>query len=108
MWPAPSPRAFAERAPLIESAILAVWQTDAESDGLNQLTFRAGLDWTDVAILRALVRYLRQVGVTYSRAYLAQVLNAHADVAAALVRLFHAQLDMSFTGNRDACRQRGA
>jgi glutamate dehydrogenase len=92
---------FAERAPLIERAILAVWQTDAESDGLNQLTTRAGLDWTDVAILRALVRYLRQVGVTWSRAYLAQTLNAHPDVAAALVKLFHAQLDMNFSGNRE-------
>lgn len=96
-----SPDDFADRAFMIESAILAVWQTDAESDGLNQLTLRAGLVWTDVAILRALVRYLRQVGVTYSRAYLAQVLNAHPDVAAALVTLFHAQLDMGFSGNRE-------
>jgi glutamate dehydrogenase len=95
------PDDFAVRAYLIENAILAVWQTDAESDGLNQLTLRAGLEWADVAILRALVRYLKQVGVTYSRAYLAQVLNAHPDVAAALVTLFHAQLDMNFSGNRE-------
>ena len=38
--PAPSPPSFAARAPLIEAAILAVWQTEAESDGLNQLTLR--------------------------------------------------------------------
>jgi len=95
------PDGFAERAPLVEAAILAVWQTDAESDGINQLVLRAGLDWTDVAIIRALLRYLKQVGVTYSRAYLAQVLNAHPDVATALVRLFHAQLDMGFSGNRE-------
>ena len=95
------PENFAERAPLIEGAILAVWQTEAESDGINQLVLRAGLDWPDVTIIRALLRYLKQVGVTYSRAYLAQVLNAHPDVAAALVRLFHAQLDMGFSGNRE-------
>ena len=99
--PAPRIEGFAERAALIERAILAVWSTEAESDQLNQLTLRAGLDWTDVAILRALVRYLKQVGVSYSRAYLAQVLNAHADVAGALVRLFHAQLDLGFSGNRE-------
>ena len=92
---------FAARAPLVEAAILAVWQTDAESDGLNQLTLRAGLAWYDVAILRALVRYLRQIGVTWSRAYLAQVLNLHPDVARALVELFHSQLDMGFSGNRE-------
>ncbi|HEX4297375.1 MAG TPA: NAD-glutamate dehydrogenase domain-containing protein, partial [Devosia sp.] len=95
------PDDFAARAPLIEDAILAVWQTEAESDGLNALTLRAGLAWHDVAILRALVRYLRQIGVTWSRAYLAQVLNLHADVAAALVKLFHAELDLNFSGNRE-------
>jgi glutamate dehydrogenase len=92
---------FALRAPLVEDAILAVWQTEAESDGLNQLVLGAGLPWHDVAILRALVRYLKQVGVTWSRAYLAQVMNLHADVAKALVTLFHAQLDAGFGGNRD-------
>ncbi|MEQ1771179.1 MAG: NAD-glutamate dehydrogenase domain-containing protein, partial [Devosia sp.] len=92
---------IAERAPLIEQAILAVWQNDAESDGLNQLTSTTGLLWHDVAILRALARYLRQIGVSYSRAYLAQVLNLHADVASALVTLFHALLHPGFQGNRD-------
>ncbi|MBI4921720.1 MAG: NAD-glutamate dehydrogenase [Devosia nanyangense] len=92
---------FAERAPLIEEAILAVWQTEAESDGLNQLTLRAGLGWSDVAIIRALLRYLKQVGVTYSRAYLAQVLNHHAGVARSLLELFHAELDLGFAGNRE-------
>ena len=96
-----SPDDFADRAHLIENAILAVWQGEAEGDALNQLTLRGGLDWTDVTIVRALMRYLKQVGVTYSRAYLAQVLNLHADVAIALVQLFHAQLDVNFAGNRE-------
>ena len=46
-------------------------------------------------------RYLKQIGVTWTRAYLAQVMNLHADVAQALVTLFHAQLDIGFAGNRD-------
>ena len=92
---------FEQRGPLVEEAILAVWQTDAESDGLNQLVLQAGLPWYDVSILRALMRYLKQVGVTWSRSYLAQVLSRHPDVARALVTLFHAQLDAGFAGNRD-------
>ena len=43
----------------IENAILAVWRREAESDGLNQLTTRAGLSWDDVEVLRALTRYLQ-------------------------------------------------
>ncbi|RYE11022.1 MAG: NAD-glutamate dehydrogenase [Hyphomicrobiales bacterium] len=92
---------FSLRAPLVEDAILAVWQTEAESDPLNRLVLGAGLSWPDVAILRALVRYLKQVGVTWSRAYLAQVLNLHPDVAVALTTMFHALLDAGFSGNRD-------
>ncbi len=95
------PDEFFHRAPLVEDAILAVWQTEAESDPLNQLVLQAGLAWPDVAILRALVRYLRQVGVTWSRAYLAQVLNLHPDVAVALVTLFRTQLEVGFGGNRE-------
>jgi len=99
--PGISPSDFMARAPLVEQAILAVWQTEAESDALNTLTLAAGLAWPDVAILRALTHYLTQIGVTWSRAYLAQVVNAHPDVALALVNLFHAQLDLGFPGNRD-------
>ncbi|MEO6396114.1 MAG: NAD-glutamate dehydrogenase domain-containing protein, partial [Devosia sp.] len=92
---------IAARASAIEEAILAVWQNEAESDGLNQLTATAGLAWYDVAILRALSRYLRQLGVSYSRAYLAQVLNLHPDVASSLVTLFHTLLHPAYPGNRE-------
>jgi len=85
----------------IETAILAVWGDAAESDALNQLTSRAGLDWTDVEIVRALTRYLRQIGIAFSAGYLMSVLNAHADVALCLVRLFHALNDPGFQGDRD-------
>lgn len=86
----------------IERAILAVWQDAAESDALNQLTASVGLDWTDVEILRALTRYLRQIGIAFSASYLMAVLNAHADVALCLVRLFHALNGPGFQGDRDA------
>ena len=99
---APGAPEFAARAPLVEEAILAVWQTEAESDGLNRLVLGAGLGWPDIAILRALMRYLKQVGVTWSRSYLAQVMSAHPDIAGALVTLFHALLDPGFSGNREA------
>ncbi|WP_177282506.1 NAD-glutamate dehydrogenase [Devosia enhydra] len=86
---------------LVEEAILAVWSGEAENDGLNALTLLAGLPFVDVAILRALARYLRQVGVTYSRAYFAQVLASHHEAASALVTLFHTLHDEGFAGNRE-------
>jgi len=89
-----------KRCEQIERAILAVWRREAESDRLNQLTVSAAIDWEDVEILRALTRYLKQVGIPYSRNYLSTVMANHAGVSAALVKLFHAENDPHFIGDR--------
>ncbi len=91
-------RALSEK---IENAILAVWRREAESDALNALTTLRGLSWDDVEVLRALTRYLKQVGIPYSRDYLNAVLARHGDVAVALVTLFHAENDPHFAGHRE-------
>jgi len=85
----------------IENGILAVWRREAESDALNALTTLRGLSWDDVEVLRALTRYLKQVGIPYSRDYLNAVLARHGDVAEALVTLFHADNDPHFAGHRE-------
>ena len=54
---------------------------------------RARLPWRDVTILRAVARYLRQAGITFSDRYMEHALLAHPDVARALVELFHARFD---------------
>jgi len=82
-------------APRIEAGLLAVWGGRAENDSFNQLIATADLDWQDAALLRALARYLRQVGTTYSQSYLAATLAAHPTAAAALTGLFHLRLDPS-------------
>ena len=70
-----------------------VWHGDAELDGFNGLIIAAGLDWREVTVVRSLARYLRQAGIPFSDRYMEQTLLAHADVAAGLVRLFHARFD---------------
>jgi glutamate dehydrogenase len=66
---------------------------EVESDGFNALVLSAGLDWRDVDVLRAIARYLRQLGTTFSNRYMERVLGTHPDVAADLVRLFRARFD---------------
>ena len=92
----------------IESALLAVWYGETESDGLNALTIRAGLSWEDVAVLRALSRYLRQVGISYSQRYLAQVAVSQHEAAAAIIALFHALHDPQAVGEAAADTARSA
>ncbi len=63
---------------------------------------RARLSWRDVTILRAIARYLRQAGTTFSDRYMEQALLAHPDVARALVELFHARFDPARPRDHDA------
>ncbi|KRA52955.1 NAD-glutamate dehydrogenase [Devosia sp. Root635] len=83
----------AARGAAVEAGLLAVWDGLAESDQLNTLVSRTALAWTDAALLRALSRYLRQVGTSYSQRYIAAVLVKQAAAAAALVALFKALHD---------------
>src|SRR5690606_27868041 len=92
------------RAAAIEAGISAVWREEAESDQLNSLVTLAGLDWSQAALLRALSRYLRQVGTSYSQRYIAQVLVTQRAAATALVRLFDALHNPSSTADAEAAR----
>ncbi|HEX6023204.1 MAG TPA: NAD-glutamate dehydrogenase [Solirubrobacter sp.] len=70
-----------------------VWRGEAEQDGFNGLIVAAGLDWREVTMVRAVARYLRQVGIPFSDRYMEQTLLAHPGVAKKLSELFHARFD---------------
>ncbi|WP_375463791.1 NAD-glutamate dehydrogenase [uncultured Methylobacterium sp.] len=88
-------------APL-EAALLALADGAAESDGYNRLVLEAGLSWRDVALLRGLGRYLRQLRVRYGQDYLAATLSQHPGIARAIVALFYARFDPRLEGDRAA------
>ena len=58
--------AIIERARLVEKAIAAVLEGQAENDPFNQLLVSTGLTQRDVVMFRAWFRYLRQTGLSYS------------------------------------------
>ncbi|MCK0198486.1 NAD-glutamate dehydrogenase [Ancylobacter sp. 6x-1] len=84
------------------AALMAVLRGAAESDGFNALVLNAGLGWRDIALVRALARYLRQAGVPFSQDYLWATLNAHPAIASQLVALFHARFDLGAGAEREA------
>ena len=79
----------------LQSAFLMVMRGAAENDGYNALTLHGGLAWRDVALIRALSRFLRQIRVPYSQDYMWTTLVKHAGIAANVVELFHARFDPS-------------
>ncbi|AXK71860.1 NAD-glutamate dehydrogenase [Lysobacter sp. TY2-98] len=76
-----------------EEAFAAIWRGQAENDGFNRLILAAGLSWRQVAMLRAYCKYLLQVGVTFSQAYMEQTLARYPLLARLLVELFEARFD---------------
>ncbi|HSI39445.1 MAG TPA: NAD-glutamate dehydrogenase [Xanthobacteraceae bacterium] len=88
----------------LHACLMAVLSGQAESDGFNALVLNAGLGWRDIALVRTLARYLRQVGVPYSQDYLWATLNAHPIIAERLVALFHSRFAPVPAGDAAAIR----
>lgn len=78
-----------KRQSRLESMFMAIWTGLAEDDGYNRLVLTADLAWRDVAVLRALSKYLRQAGIPFSEDYMWSTLNNYPAIAAKLVELFH-------------------
>jgi glutamate dehydrogenase len=92
----------AERVrPFFEETFLGVWHGELEDDGLNGLVLKAGLTGTEVVILRAAARYLRQVSIPFSDTYMVRTLLRHPQIAILLVRLFKARFDPDRGERRD-------
>ncbi|WP_295697702.1 NAD-glutamate dehydrogenase [Lapillicoccus sp.] len=81
------------RRTLLQDAVRAVWQGEAESDGFNALVLDAGLTWRQVVILRAAAKYLRQTQSTFSQPYIEAALVTNAAIARQLVALFETRFD---------------
>ncbi len=77
----------AERTRFID-AFQASYHGRLELGPINALVTKAGLTWSEVSWLRAMERYLKQGGLTYSLEYISAALLANREIAAELVRAF--------------------
>jgi glutamate dehydrogenase len=78
---------------IAEQAFLGVWRGELEDDGLNGLVVGAALPGREITIVRAIARYLRQAGISFSDGYMERTLVAHPGITRSLVRLFLARFD---------------
>jgi glutamate dehydrogenase len=81
------------RQQALEALFIVIMRGVAENDGYNALTLAAGLAWRDVALLRTISRFLRQIRLPYSQDYMWATLRKHAGLAAQIVELFHLRFD---------------
>jgi diguanylate cyclase (GGDEF)-like protein len=79
----------------------AVGDGRLESDSLNALVITARLSWREVALVRTIARYLRQVENSLSMVHMGRVLNRNGAFVRALMDAFHARLDPRGTAMAD-------
>jgi glutamate dehydrogenase len=84
---------LAVRKQALETCFIVVMTGGAENDGYNALVLTGSLMWRDVALIRAVARFLRQIRVAYSQGYMAATLTKHAEIAVRIVDLFHCRFD---------------
>lgn len=70
-----------------------IWFGHVENDGFNRLVLEANLTWQEAALLRAYTKYFRQIGFTFSQAYIEDALVANSEITRALVQLFSLRFD---------------
>ncbi|MGH2908239.1 MAG: NAD-glutamate dehydrogenase, partial [Solirubrobacteraceae bacterium] len=75
------------------AAFLGVWTGRYEDDRLNGLVMRVGLSGRQIAVLRSVLRYLRQAVIPFSDSYMISTLLDNPSIAVRLVALFEARFD---------------
>ncbi|WP_343897999.1 NAD-glutamate dehydrogenase, partial [Craurococcus roseus] len=97
--------ATGERFPAVLEALSALMEGAAEADGFNRLVLLSGLTWRECWLLRAMFRWLKQVGFGFEQGSAEAAFAAHPMAGRILLDLFHARLDPDFAGDR-AARER--
>lgn len=85
-------------APAVRACFLAVHSGQAENDGFNRLVIGTGLDWREIAVLRAYAQYMKQIRYTFAPQFVAEALGRHLPVAQALVELYRTRFDPAIDG----------
>ncbi|SAM70953.1 NAD-specific glutamate dehydrogenase, large form [Cardiobacterium hominis] len=76
----------------LADAFRRIWTGTTDSDRLNVLLLVTTLDIGEIAVLRALGKYIIQAGAPYNYEQICAALNANPDAAAALIAAFHAKM----------------
>jgi glutamate dehydrogenase len=74
--------------PVFEEIFARSWRGEIESDGFNALALIAGLTAREITVLRAYCKYLLQVPLPFSQAYIELCVKKHPAVVRSMLQLF--------------------
>ena len=95
-----------ERTDVIEAAIAEVLNDGAEDDPFNRLVIDTGLTAREAEWMRAIYRYLRQAGMSFTIYTVVDALARAPHVTRAMIDLFTARHHPAFQGDREAAIKR--
>ncbi|EKE87028.1 NAD-glutamate dehydrogenase [Idiomarina xiamenensis] len=78
---------------IFQNAFANVWNGQYEDDGFNRLILGAGMTGRQVIILRMFAKYMRQIGTTFSQAYIESTFSKYPLIAKLVVKLFHTKFE---------------
>lgn len=81
------------------AALTSVWANRLENDGFNRLVLMGGLTGRESSILRAYAKYMRQIGVTFSQAYIESTFANYPHIATKIVHLFAKKFSIKNTAS---------
>ena len=76
-----------------ENLFAGVWRGEIESDGFNRLVICAGLKPRQIIVLRAYCKFLRQVAIPFSQAYMEETLANNPSITSWIIELFETLFD---------------
>ncbi len=76
-----------------EESFVRIWNQQIDNDPLNGLILGAGATWKETTILRAYVKYMKQLNFPFGGAYIEKVLIDNPKVSRLLIGLFKAYHD---------------
>ncbi len=88
--------------PRVEAMMMALFRGLVESDGYNALIHEAGLGWREIAAIRTLSRYLRQIKMGFAQDYMWATLTRYPHIATKLIELFNVRFDPHLSLEPDA------
>ncbi|MEE4301360.1 MAG: NAD-glutamate dehydrogenase domain-containing protein, partial [Pseudomonadales bacterium] len=83
-----------------EDAFMRVWTGDTANDTFNRLVLATGIDWREVAVLRAYARWMKQIRYPLGQGFIADTLERHSGITRLLVEYFHERHDPARDGAR--------
>jgi glutamate dehydrogenase len=77
----------------LKEAIIAAFTREVDSDGLNKLVIYSSLSVREVAVIRAMVKYMVQTALPFSAAYIGETLRKYSYMSWLISQLFEAKFN---------------